>query len=76
MSAFQNIFYIALLQLIVDETNRYAQHEISESVSPFTFRFKIGKCEYVTVAEMYVALALFMLLGTVQNAYSYIFLSK
>jgi hypothetical protein len=28
VSAFENIFDIALVQLIVDETNRYAQQEI------------------------------------------------
>jgi hypothetical protein len=31
VSAFENIFYIPLVQLIVDETNRYAQQEISKS---------------------------------------------
>lgn len=56
MSAFQNILHIALLKLIVNETNRNAQQEISESVSPFTFHSRIGKCEYVTVAETYVVL--------------------
>jgi hypothetical protein len=68
----KNILHTALLQLIVDETNRFAQQEISESISPFTFHSMIGKCEYVSVDEMYVVLALFMLLSTVQNAYTYI----
>jgi hypothetical protein len=37
MSAFENIFNIALVQLIVDETTRYAQQEISKSIRPLTF---------------------------------------
>jgi hypothetical protein len=48
------------------------QIEISESVGPFTFHSMSGKCEYITVDEMCVVVALFMLPGTVQNAYTYI----
>jgi hypothetical protein len=48
MSALENIFDIALVQLIVDETNRYAQQEISKSIRPLRFRSRIRKREDVT----------------------------
>jgi hypothetical protein len=38
MSAFENISDVAFVQLIVDETNRYVQQEISKTVSPCTSR--------------------------------------
>jgi hypothetical protein len=41
VTAFENIFDIALVQLIVDETNRYAQQEISKSMKLLTFRSRI-----------------------------------
>jgi hypothetical protein len=37
VSAFESIFDISLVQLIVDETNRYAQQEISKMARPLTF---------------------------------------
>jgi hypothetical protein len=67
VSAFENIFDNALVQHIVDETNRYAQQEIAKSVRPLTFRSRIWKWEDVTVHEMYVVLALIMLTGIVQK---------
>jgi hypothetical protein len=67
VSAFENIFYIALVQLIVDETNKYVQQEISKSIRPLTFRSRIRKWEDVTVDEMYMGLALFMLIGIIQK---------
>jgi hypothetical protein len=48
VSAFENIFDIALVQLIVDETNKNAQQEISKSIRPLTFRSRIRKWEDVT----------------------------
>jgi hypothetical protein len=54
MSAFENIFDNALVQHIVDETNRYAQQEIAKSIRPLTFHSRIRKWEDVTVDEMYV----------------------
>jgi uncharacterized membrane protein len=65
MTAFKNIFHIALVQLIVDETNRYTQPEILKSVNPFTFHSRIRK--WKTVDEMYMFLALFMMMGIVQK---------
>jgi hypothetical protein len=41
MSVFENIFDIAHVQLIVDETNKYAQQEILKSIKPLTFRSRI-----------------------------------
>jgi hypothetical protein len=41
VSVFENIFDIALIQLIVEETNKYAQQEISKSIKPLTFRSRI-----------------------------------
>jgi hypothetical protein len=67
VSAFENIFGISLVQLIVDETNRYAQQEISKSIRPHTCRSRFRKWEDVTVEEMYVVLALIMLTGIVQK---------
>jgi hypothetical protein len=43
VSVFENIFDIALVQLIVDEINKYAQQEIWKSIKPLTFRFRIWK---------------------------------
>jgi uncharacterized membrane protein len=63
----ENIFDIALVQLIIDETNKYAQQEISKSIKSLTFCSRIRMSEDVTVDEMYVVLALFMLIGIVQK---------
>jgi hypothetical protein len=38
---FENIFDIALVQVIVDETNKYAQQEISKSIKSLTFCSRI-----------------------------------
>ncbi|PNF31583.1 hypothetical protein B7P43_G00790 [Cryptotermes secundus] len=67
VSVFESIFDISLVQLIVDETNRYAQQEISKIARPLTFRSRIRKWEDVTVDEMYVVLALIMLTGIDQR---------
>ncbi|XP_023703521.1 piggyBac transposable element-derived protein 4-like [Cryptotermes secundus] len=67
VGSFEKIFDIAIVQLIVDETNRYAQQEIAKSVRPLTFRSRLWKWEDVTVDEMYVVLALIMLTGIVQK---------
>jgi hypothetical protein len=56
VSALEIIFDIALVQLIVDETNKYAEQEILKSVNPFTFCSGIRKWEDVTVDEMYMIL--------------------
>jgi hypothetical protein len=61
------LFDIALVQLIVDETNKYAQQEILKSIQPLTFPSRIRMWEDVTVDEMYVVLALFMLIRIVQK---------
>jgi hypothetical protein len=66
VSAFENNFDIALMQLIVDETNRYAQKEILKIIITFTFYSRIRKWEDVTADELYMVLALFMLMGIVQ----------
>jgi hypothetical protein len=58
---------VALVQLIVDETNKYAQQEISRIVSHFKFSSSISKWEDVTVDKMYIVLAHLMLIGTVQK---------
>jgi hypothetical protein len=41
VSVFENIFDIALVELIIDETNRYAQQEISKHIKSLTFRSRI-----------------------------------
>jgi hypothetical protein len=65
MTVYENIFDAALVQLIVDETYRYAQPEILKSVNPFTFHSRIRK--WKTMDEIYMFLALFMLMGIVQK---------
>jgi hypothetical protein len=59
MSAFENIFDVALVHIIVDETNR--------SVNPFTFCSRIRKWEDITVDEVYVVLTLLILMGILQK---------
>jgi hypothetical protein len=56
VNVFENIFDIALVQLIVDETNKCAQQEISKSIKPLTFCSRIWMWEDVTVDKMYVVL--------------------
>lgn len=56
------------MQLIVDESNRYAQQEIVENVNLLTFCCWIMKWEDVTVDKMYVVLAPFMLMDIIQKA--------
>jgi hypothetical protein len=60
-------FLTALMQLNIGETNGYAQQEISKVVRPFTFCSRIRKWEDITVDEMYVVLAVFMLMGIEQK---------
>jgi hypothetical protein len=67
ISAFESIFNIALVQLIVDESNRYAQQEISKITRPLPFRSRIWKWVDVTLDEMYVILAIIMLTGIAQR---------
>ncbi|XP_023725727.1 piggyBac transposable element-derived protein 4 [Cryptotermes secundus] len=67
VSVFESIFDISLVQLIVDETNKYAQQKISKIARPLTFRSRIRKWEDVTLDEMYVVLALIMLTGIDQR---------
>jgi hypothetical protein len=58
VSAFENIFDITLVQLIVDQNNRHVQQEISGSIVTVTAHSRIRKWEDVTVDEIYVDLAL------------------
>jgi hypothetical protein len=67
VSAFESIFDISLVQLIVDERNRYAQQEISKIARPLSFHSRIRKWEDVTLDEMYVVLAIIMLAGIAQR---------
>jgi hypothetical protein len=64
---FEKLSDMRLLQHIVEETNKYAQQQIAKSAAPLTFCSRIRKWKNVTVDEMYVVLALFMLMGTVQK---------
>jgi uncharacterized membrane protein len=76
MSAFENIFDIrALVQLIVNETNRYAQQEILKNVNPFIFSFRLEhgqmlqrtKCTWFCLSYVH---------GCCIKAYTYIILLK
>jgi hypothetical protein len=69
MNVFENVFDVALVQLIVDEINRFAQQEISKSTMcvPFTFCCRARDFEDVTVVEIYMVLALFMMRDIIQK---------
>jgi hypothetical protein len=55
------------MQLIVNESNRYAQQEISKASGRFIFWSGIRKWDNVIVDKMYVVLAVFVLMGIVQK---------
>jgi hypothetical protein len=60
---FENIFYTAPTQLIVYETNKYAQQKILKTFGRFILSSRIRKWENVTEDEMYVVLAMFTLMS-------------
>jgi hypothetical protein len=59
----------AFEKLTVDETSSYTQQEILKGVNPFVFFPKIEKWEDVTMDEMYMVWALFMVMGIAQSLY-------
>jgi hypothetical protein len=63
----EKLFDLSLVQHIVQDTNKYAQQQMAKSAAPFTSSSRIRKWKDVTVNEMYVVLALFMLMGIVQK---------
>jgi hypothetical protein len=65
VDVFEKLFDLSLVQHIVEETNKYAQQQIAKRAAPFTFCSGIRKWKYVTVDEMYVIVALFMLMEIV-----------
>jgi hypothetical protein len=67
VDVFEKLFDLSLVQHIVEKTNKCAQQEIAKRVAPFTFCSRIRKWKDVTVDEMYVVLALFMLMEIVQK---------
>jgi hypothetical protein len=67
LKCFKSFSDIVVMQHIVEETKEYAQEQIEKSITPFTFHSRIRKWQDVTVDEMYVVLALFMLMGILQK---------
>jgi hypothetical protein len=64
---FENIFDTVVVQVIVSESNRHAQQEISKASGPIMFLSGITKWDIVIVYKVYVVLAVFMLMGIVQK---------
>jgi hypothetical protein len=58
------------VKLIVDETKRRAQQEISRSVNPSTLHSRIMMYENVTADKMYMVLAFFYVDGHCTKAYT------
>jgi hypothetical protein len=67
VDVFEKLFDLSLVQHVVEETNKYAQQQVAKRAVPFIFCSRIRKGKDVTVDEMYVVLALFMLMGIVQK---------
>jgi hypothetical protein len=44
---FENIFDTALMQPIVNETNKHAQQEILKTSGPLHFALELGKCQWM-----------------------------
>jgi hypothetical protein len=65
VDVFEKLFDLSLVQYIVEETNKYAQQQITKRTAPFAFSSRIRKWKDVTVDEMYVIIALFMLMEIV-----------
>jgi hypothetical protein len=65
VDVFEKLFELCLVQHIVEETNECAQQQVAKYAAPFIFCSRIRKWKDVTVDEMCVVLALFMLMGIV-----------
>jgi hypothetical protein len=63
---FKMFFTDDLMELIVRETNTYAEQKI-QATSNFPFQSRMQDWKPVTRDEMYVVLALFMLMGIIQK---------
>jgi hypothetical protein len=59
---FENTFDIAVMQLILNEVNKHAQQEISESAGFVTFHSRTRKWENVIVDGMHVVLDMCILM--------------
>jgi hypothetical protein len=55
------------MKQIANETNKYEQQEILKTSGPLTFCSRIRKWENVIVDEVYVVVAMFMLMGIVRK---------
>jgi hypothetical protein len=67
VDVFEKLVDLSLVQHIVEDTNKYAQQQMAKRAAPFTFCSRIRKWKGVTVDEMHVVLALFMLMEIVQK---------
>jgi hypothetical protein len=76
MSAFENIFDIrALVQLIVNETNRYVQQEILKNVNPSRFNSRLEREQMLQWMKC-MWLSLSYVHGCCTKAYTYTILLK
>jgi hypothetical protein len=67
VDVFEKLFDLSLVQEIVEETNKCAQQQIAKCAASFTFCLRIRKWKDVTLDEMCVVLALFVLMEIVQK---------
>ncbi|XP_021932761.1 piggyBac transposable element-derived protein 4-like [Zootermopsis nevadensis] len=67
VNVFKLFFTHELISLIVRETNRYAEQCINSRSLPIPFRSRMREWKPLSDDEMYVVLALFMLIGIVQK---------
>jgi hypothetical protein len=65
VGTFENISDTALLQLMVNETNKYTRHKILKNSGPLTLHSRIRTWKNVKLNKMFVVIAMFMLMGTV-----------
>jgi hypothetical protein len=64
---FEQLFDTDVVQKIVTETNRYAEQFKNSRGSIFSKQSRVNEWQPVTAEEIYVVLALFMLMGIVQK---------
>jgi hypothetical protein len=64
---FEQFFDTDIIQTIVTETNRYAKQFKNTRDNIFSKRSRVNEWQPVIAEEIYVVLALFMLMGTVQK---------
>jgi len=73
---FEQFFDKYIVQKIVTETNRYAEQFKNSRGNIFSKRSRVNEWQPVTAEEIYVVLALFMLMGIVQKTSLRLYFSR